>query len=197
VKHFETGLKEGRYLNKEAHTYGYVRALMKKNQHDKARRILKDLLKQRPSQVEYILTDAEIAEQMGDKIHAQETLATANMLMPDNYPIAVAYIEQLLADGNAPQAKKVTGRMRQLRPTDARLFRLLGRAEQLMGNATESHRLLAEAHVAEGLYEAAVQQLNIAQQNDDKSDFFLTARIGSRLQELKAIVAQQRKDNQK
>ncbi len=44
--------------------------------------------------------------------------------------------------------------------------------------------MLAEAYVAEGQLEAAVQQLTIAVKSDDKTDFYLTSRIESRLNEL-------------
>jgi predicted Zn-dependent protease len=176
IKHFQSGLKEGRYLNKEAHQYGYALALTAKHNYKKAKELVTELLKQRPEQTEYILADAEIA----------------TTLMPDNYPLAVAYIEHLLQADRAAQAKKVTNRIRSLRPNDPRLFRLLGKAEELLGNTTESHRLLAEAYVADGRLEAAVQQLKIAAKGDDKSDFYLSSKIESRQKELKRLVARKK-----
>lgn len=194
VKHFQSGLKEGRYLNKEAHQYGYALALTANHEYLKAQKLISDLLKQRPDQVEYILADAEIAKQMGNQSQALETMATANMLMPDNYPLAVTYIENLLETKQAQEAKKVTNRIRNMRPNDARLFRLLGRSEEALGNTAESHRVLAEAYVAEGQLEAAVQQLTIAMKGDDKSDFYLTSQIESRLHELERVVTERKKE---
>ncbi len=112
VKHFQSGLKEGRYLNKESHQYGYVMALTANHEYLKAQKLITDLLKQRPDQVAYILADAEIAKQMGNRSQALESLATANMLMPDNYPLAVTYIENLLEAKQAQKAKKVSNRIR-------------------------------------------------------------------------------------
>ena len=194
VKHFQSGLNEGRYLNKEAHQYGYTLALTANHEYQKAQKQITELLKQRPDQVEYILADAEIAKQMGNQRHALETLATASMLMPDNYPLAITYIEYLLDAKQPAEAKKVGNRIHNLRPNDASLLRLLGNAEEALGHTTESHRLLAEAYVAEGQLEAAVQQLVIATKSDDKSDFFLSSQIESRLQELKRIVAELKKE---
>jgi predicted Zn-dependent protease len=194
IKHFKTGLLEGRYLNKEAHQYGYALALAANREYLKAHKQISDLLQQRPAQIDYILADAEIMREMGKQTKALESLATANMLMPDNYPLAVTYAAQLLEAGKAEEARKVAGRMRNLRPNDAELFRLLGRAEESLGNTTESHRLLAEGYVANGQLEAAVQQLLIASKSDDKSDFYLTAQIESRLIELERAVAELKKD---
>lgn len=192
VKHFSSGLKEGRYLNKEAHQYGYVLALTASHKYQQAREQITQLLKQRPEQAEYILADAEIARQSGKQAQALESLAIANLLMPDNYPIAVAYIENLLQLKKAEEAKKVTSRARSLRPNDPRLFRLLGKSEEQLGNTTESHRLLAEAYVADGQFKAAVQQLQIAAKKDGKQDFYLASRIESRMKELKRILAREK-----
>jgi predicted Zn-dependent protease len=194
VKHFRSGLKEGRYLNKEAHQYGYALALTANHEYLKAHKLISDLLQKRPTQIDYILADAEITKQMGDPSKALKSLGAANTLMPDNYPLAVTYAENLLEAGKAQEAKTVAGRMRNLRPNDARLFRLLGNAEEELGNTTESHRLLAEAYVADGKLEAAVQQLLIASKSDDKSDFYLTSQIESRLHELERAVAELKKD---
>ena len=194
VKHFKSGLKEGRYLNKEAHQYGYALALMANHEYLKAQKLITDLMLNRPTQIDYILADAEIAKQMGNQTKALESLATANTLMPDNYPLAVTYTENLLEAGKAQEAKNAASRMRNLRPNDAVLFRLQGKAEEKLGNTTESHRLLAEAYAADGQLEAAVQQLHIASKNDDKSDFYLTSQIESRLNELERLVAELKKE---
>jgi len=194
VKHFKSGLKEGRYLNKEAHQYGYALASEANHEYMKAHKMISDLLLKRPAQVDYILADAEITRQMGDQAKALESLQTANLLMPDNYPLAVTYTEYLLEAGKPKEAKKVASRMRNLRPNDARLFRLLGKAEEDLGNSAESHRMLAEAYVADGRLEAAVQQLRIAAKSDDKSDFYLSSQIESRLQELERAVTELKKE---
>jgi predicted Zn-dependent protease len=194
IKHFKSGLMEGRYLNKEAHQYGYALALVAKHDYMKAHKLISDLLQKRPAQIDYILTDAEITKQMGNQTKALESLDTAYTLMPDSYPLAVTYTEFLLQAGKAKEAKKVADRMRNLRPNDARLFRLLGKAEEALGNTTESHRLLAEAYVANGQLEAAVQQLLIASKSDDKSDFYLSSQIESRLHELERAVTERKKE---
>ncbi len=193
IKYFSAGLKEGRYLNKESHQYGYALALAANHEYPQARELITDLLKQRPEQAEYILAEARIAGESGKQAQALESLATANLLMPDNYPIAVAYAEDLLESKKAAEAKQVIQKIRALRPNDVRLFRLLSQAEKQLGNTTESHRLLAEAYVADGQLEAAIQQLQIASKNDDKQDFYLTSQIESRTKELKQLLERKKK----
>ncbi|MDJ0806336.1 MAG: M48 family metalloprotease [Gammaproteobacteria bacterium] len=134
VKHFSSGLKEGRHLNKEAHQYGYVLALTASRDYQKARRLIIELLKQRPEQPEYILAEAEILKHSGQQKSALESLGTANLLMPDNYPIAITYIVELLESQQPAEAKQVIAKVRTLRPNDPRLFRLLGQSEKQIGN---------------------------------------------------------------
>ena len=191
VKHFQAGLEEGRYLNEEAHRYGYALALTANQEYTQAGKLLDKLLQKRPQQVEYILARAEIAKQTDQLEQALKSLDTAHIVMPDSYPLSVTYIETLLQAGQAETAKKVIDQTRQLRPNDPRLFRLLGEAEELLGNTTESHRLLAEAYVAEGQLSEAVQQLKIATKNAAKADFYLSSQIESRLKELEQRLAQQ------
>lgn len=192
VKHFRTGLQEGRYLNEEAHRFGYALALIADHQYPQAEALLIELLKQRPEQVEYILADAQLKQLKDNDKEALRSLDLANSLMPDNYPLAVAYIEGLLESKDAAQAKKIAKQIQQLRPNDGRLFRLLGKAEELLGNAPESHRLLAESHVVDGELSAAVKQLKIARTQDDKTDFFLSSQIESRLNELEQLLEKER-----
>lgn len=191
VEYFEKSLKEGRYLNKEAQRYGYALALTERHHYRRAGEIMDQLLKQRPQQAEYVLARARIYQQTEQPELALRLLETNHLVTPDSYPLSVAYIEALLQSGRADRAKEIINQARSLRPNDPRLFRLLGKAEEQLGNSAESHRLLAEAYVADGRLNEAVEQLKIAVKNDDKGDFYLSSRIESRLKELKRRLARQ------
>ena len=191
MEYFEKSLKEGRYLNKEAQRYGYALALTERHHYRRAGEIMDQLLKQRPQQAEYVLARARIYQQTEQPELALRLLETNHLVTPDSYPLSVAYIEALLQSGRADRAKEIINQARSLRPNDPRLFRLLGKAEEQLGNSAESHRLLAEAYVADGRLNEAVEQLKIAVKNDDKGDFYLSSRIESRLKELKRRLARQ------
>jgi predicted Zn-dependent protease len=194
VKHFKSGLKEGRHLNREAHEYGYALSLTANRQYGEAEKVIDRLLGKRPAQVEYILAKARLSDQAGKGQEALETLTLANSLLPHDYPLAVATIEALLKNDKAEQAKKICANFLSLRTDDARLYRLLGEAEQKMGREAEAHRLLAEAYVIEDKIEAAVLQLETAKSHQQGDDFYLTSQIESRLEELKRRVARNKRD---
>lgn len=194
VKHFKTGLDEGRYLNKEAHEYGYALALANNKEYDKARALITQLQRKRPEQVEYIIAAADIEKRSGHREHALEILATANAVMPNDYPLAISYTEDLLEAKKYKQAQGLIHQLNALRPNDARLFRLLSEAEDGLGNKAESHRLLAEVLIVRGETEAAIRQLEIASKHIDKDDFYLASQIESRTKQLKQALEQEKKN---
>lgn len=198
VEHFISGLKEGRHLNQEAHEYGYALALSSDRKFQKAEKIIEDLLRKNPSQIEYILAGANIAGKSGNHEKGLKILDTYYSLMPENYPLAIAYIQALTTAKKLGKAREITQQSITLRNNEPRLYRLLSKIEELDDNQAESHRILAEAFVADGELAAAVQQLEIALNSANKSDFYLTSRIESRLNKLRDLQkAQNKSDNNK
>jgi predicted Zn-dependent protease len=197
VAHFSKGLEEGRHLNEEAHRYGYALALMEAKQLKLAEDTIEKLLKSRPQQIEYILTSAEVASRRKQPERSLKLLQTYYQLMPENYPLSVAYIEALTDAKQYDQARAVASHAVSLRTDDTRLYRMVGKIEELAGNPAESHRLLAEAYVTEGQIHAAIQQLEIALKKSDKENFQQTARIESRLTRLKQVEREDKKREKK
>ncbi len=195
VKHFASGLDEGRHLNQEAHEYGYALALMRDLQYDKARSILDGLLKTNAQQIEYVLASATLAKLRKRPEQALRALETYYSLMPENYALSVAYIETLIEAGQYAKARKVAARTISLRKDDPRLYRLVGRIEKLVDNPAESHRMLAEAYVAEGRLRPAAQQLEIALRVADKADFQQLSRLESRLNHLREALKREEEEN--
>jgi predicted Zn-dependent protease len=187
IQHFSTGLKEGRHLNQEAHEYGSALALMENGQYAEAEKVIEALLQKNPGQVEYILASADIASKSGKHERVLKLLDTYYSLMPENYPLAIAYIEALTTAGKLEKARKINQQSISLRKSEPKLYRLLSKIEELDNNQAESHRMLAEAFAANGEVTAAVQQLEIALKSVKKSDFYLTSRIESRLNTLRDI----------
>jgi predicted Zn-dependent protease len=195
VKHFSSGLDEGRHLNEEAHEYGYALALIADNQFAAADTILQKLLKQNPQQMEYVLATSDVARKQNQPDKSLRLLDTYYSLMPENYPLSVAYVEALMEAKKYETARLAVARAISLRNNNPRLYRLAGKVEELAGNPTESHRLLAEAYVAEGQLRPAMQQLEIALKKVDKSDFQETSKLESRLAKLKEAVEKEEKED--
>jgi predicted Zn-dependent protease len=185
VIHFTSGLKEGRHLNQEAHQYGHALALAADRKFQQARQIIDGLLGKRPGQIEYILASAEIERTRGNRDKALKILDTYYNLMPQNYSLAVTYIDALTSANQLGRAREITEQSITLRNNDPRLYRLLSKIEKLDNNPTESHRMLAEAFIIDGDLAAAIQQLEIALSGANKSDFYLTSGIESRLKRLR------------
>jgi predicted Zn-dependent protease len=193
VRHFASGLEEGRHLNEEAHTYGYALALLGERKYAEAQRINDKLLKNNAQQLEYVLLSAELDRLLGHPEKELQTLEAYYALMPENYPLSVAYIEALIQTHAYAEARRMAARAITLRTDNPRLYRLVGRVEELAGNPSESHRMLAEAYVAEGQLHPAIQQLEIALRKAVKSDFQQVSRIESRLSRLREAHKRQEK----
>jgi len=161
-----------------------VLALQQAGDPDQAEKMLQPLLKQRPTETSYIQVQARIALARREMEQALQTLQTAYLLLPNDYPLAIHYAETLLKAGKQSEVDKVIDQLRALRPREPRLLRLAARAAQARGKQTESHRQLAEAYVFEGDLAAAINQLEIALKQPDKGDFYLQSQLEARLQEL-------------
>ncbi|MEW8506223.1 MAG: M48 family metalloprotease [Candidatus Thiodiazotropha sp.] len=197
VTHFATGLNDGRHLNKEAHRYGHALALTANRQFSEAEKIIEELLQGNPSQIEYILAAADLAGRSENRDKVLKILDTYYSLMPENYPLASAYIEALTTANKLGKAREITQQSITLRNNEPRLYRLLSKIEELDDNQAESHRMLAEAFVANGELAPAVQQLEIALNSVNKSDFYLTSRIESRLNKLRDLLKAEQIEDRK
>ncbi|MEJ2608496.1 MAG: M48 family metalloprotease [Candidatus Thiodiazotropha sp.] len=191
VKHFASGLSEGRHLNQEAHEYGYALALSANHQDAKAEQIIEKLLQQKPDQTEYIVASANIAKKLGKNDKALKILDTSYSLTPENYPLSITLIKTLTEQNQLTKARKIAQQTIALRNNDPILYRLLSKIEELDDHQAESHRMLAEAYVINGEYRLAVQQLEVALKKVDQTDFYQTSRIESSLNKLRNMVKAQ------
>lgn len=118
--------------------------------------------------------------------------------MPENYPISIAYIEELTTNKALIKAKQVSQQTITLHDGNPRLYRLLSKIEQLAGRKAESHRMLAEAYVATGELHPAIQQLEIAlkEAEAEQGDFYQTSKIESRLKMLRKQVTKEHEEGQ-
>lgn len=192
VKYFRETLASHRYRNEEAQRFGYVLALIDDRQYTKASDLLKSLLLQRPEQIAYIITQAQLLNKSGKPGEGAQTLKDGLDLYPGNYPLTIYYAESLLDLGKSREALELLEKQLRARPEDEAVLRLLAKAAGDSGQISLGHEYLAEYYYQTGSLEAAVQQLRIALKNS-ADDYYMDARITARLRTMEEELADLKK----
>ncbi|MBC7206133.1 MAG: M48 family metallopeptidase [Methyloversatilis sp.] len=102
-------------------------------------------------------------------------------------------IEALLADNRPEQALAVVNDEVSVTTQDPQLYQYQARTYALLGKRLAQHRAQAEAYVLNGQYQAAIEQLELAQRAAD-GDFYQQSAVDARLRELRERLAEQRRD---
>lgn len=76
---------------------------------------------------------------------------------------------------------------------DPRLYRYQARSHALLDQRLAQHRSQAEAYALNGQYQAAIEQLEIAQRAAD-GDFYQQSVVDARLRELREKLAELKRD---
>ena len=189
VTFFKGTLASHRYRNEEAERYGYVLALTADRQYQEAEQQLDRLLRKRPTEIAYLVAQAELLKRRGEIAAGAAVLKDALELYPDNYPLTIYYTGLLLDQGAAGEALKLLQRQLRGRPDDARLYKLLARAAGESGNKPLGHRYLSEYYYQTGALEPAIRQLQIALRDDDLS-YYDSAQLTARLRQMQDEQAQ-------
>jgi predicted Zn-dependent protease len=110
-------------------------------------------------------------------------------------PRAIVYglIEALIADNRPEEALAVATDEISLTTQDPLLYQYQARTSALLGKRLAQHRAQAEAYVLNGQYQAAIEQLELAQRAAD-GDFYQQSTVDARLRELRERLAEQRRD---
>jgi len=192
VKYFASSLAERRYRNEEAQRYGYVLALMAANQLAAARVELDKLLHKRPTQLHYIITNAQLMAASKAPGKGIKVLRDGLLLYPGNYPLAIHLADALLDAGRAKEALDLLEDQYRGNPEDTNILARLARAAGATGDKSLGHQYLAEYHYHSGDAKAALQQLQIALK-DRNMAYFRSAQIAARLKEIREEVAEAEK----
>jgi predicted Zn-dependent protease len=187
IRHFESTLREGRYRNEEAERYGYVQALFRGRQYDKAMQELNKLLAKRPRHPYYRVTRARIQLARGNKSAAVASVNGMETGTTGSHAAALLKAEVMLQARQAGSAYRILKKLAKSNTDDAHLMRLLGRAAAGSGREAESHRALAEYHYLNGELDAAVQQLAIALKTP-KLGFHEKSKLEARMREIDAEI---------
>jgi predicted Zn-dependent protease len=185
IEHFEKTLSKGRYRDETAERYGYARALARAGRLDAAAAQLDTLLKQHPSQVEFVVLQSQLDRRRGAAAKAVADLRGAAGLYPGNWPLQQAYAEALLDAGKPAEALTTLERLASRRPDIAPVYELMADAAGKAGDKAAAMRWRAEYLFRTGDLEPAIRQLELALRQPGL-DFHLASKIQVRLDEWQA-----------
>jgi predicted Zn-dependent protease len=127
---------------------------------------------------------AQLQLRRQDTAGALRTLRAAVQRYPHARALTYALVEVQIASGEAAAALALTQKELQLSPGDARMHGLQAKTFAMLGKRLQQHRAQAEAYMAEGLLNPAIEQLELARKAGD-GDFYDLSQVDARLRELK------------
>ncbi|WP_456444433.1 M48 family metalloprotease [Thiolapillus sp.] len=192
ITYFTASLREGRYRNKAAATYGLALALLRNDQYAKASSQLNTLLQEYPDTLEFIITASRIDMEAGNKRRAISRLEDAVEKQPLSYPLQITLAEFYLRAGKAKTAYRKLSFLASLRPENTHVYKLLANAAADMGRQAESHQHMAMHYYLKGNLEASALQLKIALRVPNLN-FYETARLESQLKKVQEEIADLKK----
>jgi len=195
VADFAAQLKSGKYARETDARFGYAHALLRA---DKLAAAEEELAALRRFKLESPLLEnlaAQLRIRRGDHAGAQAILRAAVQRYPQARALTYALVETKLGAGGAAQlaeALALVEKELELTPGDARLHGLQAKTYAAQGRRLQQHRAQAEAYLAEGQLDGAIQQLELARRAGD-GDFYEQSQADARLRELKQRKAEEMK----
>ncbi len=181
VTFFRNTLASHRYRNEEADRYGYVLALTEARRYREAKKELNKLLRARPTEIAYLVAQADLLARQGKETKGAEVLRDALDLYPGSYPLTIYYSRLLLDLGRAGEALGLLQEQLQGRwSEEAQLYKLLARAAGAAGEKALGHRYLSDYYYQIGALEPAARQLQIALK-DEELNYYDRAQLAARL----------------
>ncbi|UXY14826.1 M48 family metalloprotease [Chitiniphilus purpureus] len=181
---YAKALADGRFGNRAAHLYGYALAQLRHRDFSGAATSLDQ------AQAAYGAAHPTLAYLRGQLLIAQgrateaaTQLAAAAGRFPGSRSLVYGRIDALLAAGQARQALALSHEAQALYPSDPALYQREARSYQMLGQGQRYHAAQAEYYIRLREYQAAIEQLQIAQRQPG-DDFYVLSGIEARLQEL-------------
>jgi predicted Zn-dependent protease len=189
VAEFGRQVRDEKYTSETAARYGLAYAQLRARDLEGASATLKGL--QDESSILAGLA-ASVRERSGDAKDAQEMYRQALLRFPRARSLGYAYAESLLASKAYPQALTFLDERLKRDQTDYQLFGLRARVYAAMGKRVQQRRAQAEYYLLQGQLGAAIEQLQLAQQEKD-GDFYELSAVDARLRELRQLRAEEEK----
>lgn len=184
VADFAAQLKSGKYARETDVRFGHAHALLRDNKLDAAEAEIATLrrLKLESPLLENLAAQARLKRK--DVAGAIELLKSALERNPQARALTYALIEAKVGAGETADALVSIRKELQLTPGDVRLHTFEAKAYAQQGKRLLQHRSQAEAYLAEGQLDAAIQQLELARSAGD-GNFYENSQADARLHELR------------
>ncbi len=190
INYFKAAFNKGTQEEQSVARYGYALALLKGDKLVEARDQIVSLLNNDRERIPFLLAYANVEIAAKNYSAAIAALEDTLSLYPRHHPLTMLYGEALIKDGQQAKAKQVLQEQLRFKKTDPALYQLYARAAGETGFHAEAHHALAEYYYLIGETSTAIQQLQLARDSIKGEDFYLTARIDARLQDLKSEMSQ-------
>ncbi|NQD38330.1 M48 family metallopeptidase [Permianibacter sp. IMCC34836] len=172
----------------------YSRALLslRRGELDTATRIASQLMQQEPSNLSYLLLQAQVLRARQNFTDAEQLLGKALALHPNHHALTVAYSQVLLDLGKADRARERLLAYVSLPDTEPNVYRLLASAQNQAGKTDEVHESQGLYLQAVGDLSGAIQQFELARRSRS-DDPYASTRIQARIQHLQNILLERRR----
>ncbi len=213
VKHFESRLREKRYANEAVEYYGYIYALLRDKEYQKADEKLAhlyEILNKRTANIPleehqigktiqvkkpHVLAGAMIETltanvllKAGKTSDALEVYRSALKIYPQHRALMHGYADALLHNQQADFALEFINKQLRYIYNDVHLYQLQARSYAALGEDMLQHQAQAEAYIGQGNYPAAVAQLKTALRHHN-GNFYQLSSVEARLKQLEALMA--------
>lgn len=186
VAGFESRLKGGKFVSEPATRYGLARACLRARNFRAAENQVAELRRAKLASPMLDTLAAELRSRQDDFLGAVRILTEAHRRYPDSRAVAYALAEALLAAGMNEEATRFMADDLQSYPDDFRMHGLAAKGYGRQGQAFRQHWALAEAYAHQGLTQAAIEQLELAQKLPE-GDFYERSQVDARLRQLKLM----------
>ena len=196
LAHFQSSVREQRYVSEAAARYGLVSALLRAGMVRDAAAEMARLRGLGVSSPMIEMLDARLKQASGDAAGASALLAQARERYPYSRALSYAHVSALQSAGlNAAALDALNESLRQ-NPRDARLYGLQAKTYAALGKRLLQHQALGESYALQGSLAAAIEQLQLARSAGD-GDFYQLSMLDARLKELRAQYLQEMKDSKR
>jgi predicted Zn-dependent protease len=168
--------------------YGKALARIYDHKYEDAQHILSTLIAVAPDNLSYILATIENEVFNGSTKRALLLIENKLHLYPNDPPLTMLHVKTLIKDGQYAQAKNILRQYTYNVDINPQVYALLAEAEGKYGDISATHQALAEFYFLNGDSEAALKQIDLALEQEQKMQENERARLQSRRKEIRLVI---------